>query len=203
MSSQKIPQRIHPFKLASIEHDRSEDERAGDRMLRFLPTRFLPDAILLLLALGAVSPLSGETVLIAVRESLNGESCPLPFSAKEGISESLFDKGHIMFDVSDSDPVPSPAELEDMAMKGGAGFVLEAVVEFRESRLEEDRVRVDASARYSVSEASTGKIRKKGEFTATNAGRERGVDRTALGMEMGKTVAAEIEDVLKERAFSP
>lgn len=160
----------------------------------------MSSAILFLLVLGAASPLSGETILVAVQESLDGGPFPLPSPAREGILAGIFDRGHIIFDVPDSVPAPPSSELVKMAREGGAGLVLEAVVEFRESRLAGGAVRVDASARYTVMDASTGRVRRTGAITSTNGGREKEVDRIALGMEVGEEVAAVIEDILQESA---
>jgi hypothetical protein len=154
-------------------------------------------ALLYLLALYAAPPLFGETILIAVQESLNGGSVPSPSPAKEGILAGIFDRGHIIFDLPESVPLPPLEELVRMAREGGAALVLDVVVEFRESRLSDGQLRIDASGRYSVIDVSAGTMRKEGDIAGTNQGRERNVDRNALGMELGDQVAEDTDALLR------
>jgi hypothetical protein len=103
--------------------------------------------VLLVFGLVLLSPLSAETIAIAVRQRSERESAPgLAESVEQGAMELLFGSGHIVFDL-DLDP---EADLYlyraiSEALIGGASYLVLVDLEFRvsdERGLEPDRLRV-------------------------------------------------------------
>ncbi|MFW5786099.1 MAG: hypothetical protein ACOCYC_02545 [bacterium] len=91
-------------------------------------------ALVVLLAVAVAALGFTESVMVSVRadEEYSGEE-DVGFylsSVEAGIMDVLFDMGHIVFNRSRHDAVSSTAEVVEIAADGGAGYVVDAVVDF-------------------------------------------------------------------------
>jgi hypothetical protein len=151
--------------------------------------------VLCIALIGAASRLSAETLLLAVSETIDGVPAPKSPPAIEGIFDGLFEAGHIVFDLGSGKAIPPMADLADIAVSGGAEYVLQAAVAFtifpREGGNE-----VSATAQFSVIRA--GSVTRVGAWTVsdTNKGREKDVDLSKLGFELGAMIAAKVNGIL-------
>jgi hypothetical protein len=149
--------------------------------------------VTLLLALFAAEApvLTAQSLLIVVRETLNGVDVPEPLPARETLAETLFDDGIIVFDLPGGAP---PDSLLPTAAAAGADYLLELTVDFTSQGTTFPRL--DAHASYSLRAAGGGAVVLRGSLDGTNEGRETSVDRPALARELGGTVAARIRERL-------
>jgi hypothetical protein len=159
-------------------------------------TALLPLACVLLLAPAALFP---ETILLCVTETVNGEPSPQPLPASEGIWSGLFESGHIIFNTRDGKPAPPLETLVELAVSGGAGYILDTRVAFVRTPREDGLTMISAKAEYSLILAKTGKAIGKGIVSGDNKVREKEVDLAALGMELGKRVAEKASALLAQR----
>jgi hypothetical protein len=147
----------------------------------------------------AILPLVGagaETILVATQESVDGGPCAPPLPLGEGLSAALFEAGHVVFDQGASPGSAPIAALVRLARAGGAGWVLEAATDFRETRSGTGPALITAQARWTLTRADSGAQAGEGKLEATNKGREKAVDRAALGAEIGEAIACAIEALL-------
>ena len=159
--------------------------------------RLLP---LFLLSLISAAPLAAQTLLLIVRESTDGKPLPPPLPTKEGLESGLFDAGYIVLEYPDAAAVPDQAELRRTARFGGADLILSITVEYTEAAISLNLVRCSGRAVYSITDAAHGAVRAKGKQDASNKDRERGVDRRALGQEIGRALAEKVTEALKSAA---
>jgi hypothetical protein len=162
--------------------------------------RLLP---LLSLALISAAPLAAQTLLLVVRESVEGKPLPPPLPTKEGLGSGLFDAGYIVLEYPDSPTAPNQAELTRTARSGGADLILSVTVEYTETAISLNRVRRSGRATYALTHASNGAVRAKGKQDASNRDREGEVDRRALGQEIGKLLAERVTEALKAATPAP
>ena len=148
------------------------------------------------MALVGAAPLSAQTVLLVVRESVDGKPLPPPLAAKEGLGSGLFDAGFIVVDFPDSARAPEPAEVTQTARTAGADLILTVSVVYTESAIGSSLVRRSAHAAYTLTDMDSGRVRTRGVQDASNKDRETDVDRRALGKELGARVAKRITDAL-------
>ncbi len=143
--------------------------------------------ILFLAGVAGCARLSGETILVATNEAVNGAPLPSPPPVMEGILSALFDAGHIVFGAPVDPPVPEPRLLEEAAASG-VQFILRVEAAFDQSA---DRVPiVTCRGSFTLTEAGTGRTAGAGDVDGTNRGKEKQVDLRALGFEIGAAVAA-------------
>ncbi len=143
--------------------------------------------VLILASAAGSAPLSGETVFVVSKETVNGAPLPPPCPVREGILSGLFDAGHIVFDAPEDPPEQGPRLLE-RAAAAGARFILRAEIAFDSSG---DRVPiVTGRGSFTLTETGTGRTAAAGDVERTNQGREKQVDLHALGLEIGAAVAA-------------
>jgi len=152
-------------------------------------TRILP--LLLILAACAAVPVTAQTILLAVRDSANGVALAPPLPTREGIAGSLFDSGFIVFDVP-VDAARGAGDLIGLARSAGADLVLDARGLYTDRALGGGLVRVSVSVSFTLTDAASGVVKAKGEEKADNARREKLIDRTALGMEIGRALSARV-----------
>ena len=144
----------------------------------------------------AAGPLGAETVMIAVRETVDGTPSPPPLPAVEGVSSALFEAGHIVFDSGASGGSAKSAELRNVAQEGGAGWILQVTVAYTETKVDQGVMRVTGSASFDLVNASTGATAASDRISASNEGREKIIDRTALGRELGKLISQRVVKAL-------
>jgi hypothetical protein len=160
------------------------------RIIRILPG-------LLLLAALAAAPVTAQTILLAVRDSVNGAPLAPPLPTREGVAGSLFDTGFIVFDAP-GEAERSAAELAGLARTAGADLVLDVRGQYTDRALGAGGLRrVALTVTFTLTDAASGVVRAKGEETADNANREKDVDRVVLGQEIGRAVSARISAALK------
>jgi hypothetical protein len=144
------------------------------------------------LAFCAAGALGAETIMIAVQESVDGAPSQPPLPTLEGVSGALFDAGHIVFDAGKLAPSVKTAELARIARDANAGWLLRVNVVYTQTKVDKDSVRVACSATFSLVNAENGTTSLSDKVSATNAGRERNMDRAALGMELGKLISQKV-----------
>jgi hypothetical protein len=153
-------------------------------------------AVVVLACFLAALPVTAQTVLLVVREQVDGQPLPPPFPVREGISATLFDAGFIVLDAPGAAPAADTTELARLARSAGAAAVLEIAAEYKDTQLGTDIVRISAHASYAVIDSASNGIMAQGTSDATNRDRELGVNRAALGNEIGKDVVVKVKKVL-------
>ncbi len=144
----------------------------------------------------AALPLPAQTLLLVVRENVDGRTLAPPLPVREGLSANLFDAGFIVLDAPGSTPIPGPADLATAARSAGADAVLVAVTDYADQSLGADLRRISARTSYALIDASTGGTITKGTLEDSNRNREREVDRAALGAQIGRAVVERIRKAL-------
>ncbi len=147
----------------------------------------------------APAALFSETILLCVTETVNGAPSPQPLPASEGIWSGLFESGHIIFNTRDGKPAPPLETLVELAVSGGARYILDARVAFVSTPREDGLTEVSAKAIYTLIMAKTGRTIGEGTLSDDNKVREKEVDLAALGLELGKRVAEKASVLLAER----
>ncbi len=143
--------------------------------------------------LAAAPPVTAQSLLLSVRETLNGSPQANPLSSREGLAAALFDDGFIVFDLPGGAP-PEPDGILKIAVAAGADYVLELIVDFSGSGA--GAPRVTAHAEYALRKAAGGLVVLRGTLDGTNRDRESTVDWPALGREMGGVVADKVRQRL-------
>ena len=154
-------------------------------------------SLLLLVALAAAVPVTAETILLTVRESVNDAPLAPPLPSREGVAGSLFDGGFIVIDLPGDTPARDAAEMIGVARSAGADLLLDVRVRYSDRALGGGVVRISGSVAFTLTDAASGVVRAKGEEAVTNANREKDVDRVILGQEIGRTLAGRIREALK------
>ena len=153
---------------------------------------------LLCLALGTVlaaGTLSAETVLVAVRETVDGAPSDPPLPAVDGVSSGLFAAGHVVFDAG-SRGSSEIGDLVEVAREGGADWLLRITVAYSQTKLDQGAVRVAGSAAFFLVNAQTGVTSLSDRVAGSNAGRERNINLTALGVELGRLISQRVTKAL-------
>jgi len=158
----------------------------------------LVGALSLAIALGAVGTLGAETIMLAVQETVDGNPGVPPLPTVEGVSDGLFDAGHIVFDAGKVAPTAKTAELAKLARDANAGWLLRVAVVYTQTKVDQDVFRVSCSATFSLVNAESGATSFTDKVSATNSGRERSTDRGALGMELGKMISQKVARALPQ-----
>ena len=140
----------------------------------------------------AALPVSAETILIALLETVDGSPSVPPLPARDGILQVFFDRGDIVFDVPDSAPIPSPEELLKLARAGGAAYALQIEVAFKQESIAQGGIRYIADAAYILTSVESGIRLGEGRI------RESGPQRKSLGLAIGRLIAEEVGAYFKE-----
>ncbi len=156
---------------------------------------------LLFFMLPAPAALFSETIMLCVTETVNGEPSPQPLPASEGIWSGLFESGHIIFNTRDGKPAPPLKMLMELAVSGGAPYILDARVDFIRIPREDGLTGISAKAKFSLILAKTGRAIGEGTLSGDNKGKEKEVDLAALGLELGNRVAEKASALLAERGL--
>lgn len=143
----------------------------------------------------AAGALSAETVLVAVRETVDGAPSDPPLPAVDGVSSGLFAAGHVVFDAG-SRGSSEIGDLVEVAREGGAGWLLSITVAYTQTKLDQGAVRVAGSASFSLVNAQTGVTSLSDRVAGSNAGRERNINLTALGVELGRLISQRVTKAL-------
>ncbi len=152
----------------------------------------LVTGVLFFLGVGvSAGVLPAETVLVAARETVDGTPSAPPLPSVDGVFAGLFAAGHLVFDAGPRDPTAT-GELVEAAREGGAGWLLQISVAYTQTKLEQGAVRVAGSASFSLVNAATGAASLSEMVAATNAGREKSIDRAALGVELGRLISQKV-----------
>jgi hypothetical protein len=149
-------------------------------------------AFLLLAALLPAGPLAADTILLVTGETVDGSVCPPPLPLAEGLSEALFERGHIVFDAGQAAPVRGRSSLLDLARSGGAAWVLQAEAAYTEVPVGLGLRRISATARWALTRAEDGSTALDGTARGSNEGIEREAGRAGLAAK----IAAEIADAI-------
>ena len=152
------------------------------------------------LALIGAAALPAQTVLLVVRESVDGKPLPPPLAVKEGLGSGLFDAGYIVFEFPDSDKAPDQAVVTQTALSAGADLVLTVSVVYTETAASSRLVRRSARAAWALTNAENGAVRTKGMQDASNKDREADIDRRGLGVELGSRIAKKVAEALSAGA---
>jgi len=144
----------------------------------------------------AAGAMGAETVMIAAGETIDGVPSQPPLAAVEGVSNGLYEAGHVVFDAGLIGPTAKTSDLAEVAREGKAGWLLRITVAYTQTKLDQEAVRVAGAATFSLIDASTGATSFSDKISASNAGREKKVDRMALGEELGKLISREVVKAL-------
>jgi hypothetical protein len=153
-------------------------------------------AALALAAALSPRPAAAETVLVATRETVGGSPCARPLPLEEGLLAALFAAGHIVFAPDGAGDSEGGAGMLRLARASGADWVLEALADYRESRVDRGPARLAARVRWTLLRAGDGSQARTGTLETGNEGRERTVDLAALGAELGTAIALAVVQVL-------
>ena len=156
-------------------------------------------------ALGALlflSPLLGgvpsqaESILLSVRESVNGTPLPSPLPVRESLAAALYDAGCLVFDVPTPETPISSADLMGLARSGGADVLLEIAVDHSRTEAGEGTGRITSRFLLIMTDTGSSVVRLRHEGAASNEKRERDVQLRELGNEIGGLLASLVERVL-------
>jgi hypothetical protein len=142
------------------------------------------------------APLCGQTILVVVQESREGRQLSPPLPVAEGLLESLFEAGYIVFEVPAPPRGPARTQLRQLAAQGGAELILEVTVDDSSdagAAFPLFTSRID----FRLTDADTGLMRTSGAEELSNKGREKAVDSKALAGEAGRLVAGRVGAALK------
>jgi hypothetical protein len=140
-----------------------------------------------------------ETLLLCVTETVDGNPSPPPLPASEGIWDGLFESGHIIFDTEEGKPPLPLSTLVELAVSGGARYILAARVAFVRTPRDAGPAEISARAGYSLYTAKTGGVVGEGTITDDNRGREKKVDLAKLGFELGNHIADKVSKLMAKR----
>jgi len=156
----------------------------------------LPCMLCVALTVLAVGPTSAETVMIAASETIDGAPSQPPLPTVEGVASGLFEAGHIVFDAGDVGASPRTGDLARVAREGKAGWLLQINAAYTQTKLDQNATRVACSANFSLVDTASGATSLSDKVSLTNAGREKSVDRAALGVELGNLISREVAKAL-------
>ncbi|HEY9593598.1 MAG TPA: hypothetical protein VHE79_03915 [Spirochaetia bacterium] len=152
--------------------------------------------------LAAAAPARAQSVLIIDRERDGEVTLAPPLPVRDGLSDALYGEGLIVFDLP-ADAVPgTPAEILRLARTAGADVVVQVDTTYTVVPGTTPR-RIAARGTYTATSVRTGASLASGAVDATNANREKDVDRTRLGQELGGLIAAKVGAAIAARAASP
>lgn len=150
--------------------------------------------IILLACIMTAALLEAETVLIFTRNSHNPEieAVVMQQSALEdGVMEAFFDAGHIVFnagvvETNEKLEIPSERLSFRMAKQGGAYYLLEIDVEYREV---DDSVEAESAA-YRFYEVMSGDLLTEGNLTVDDVDRRPDTPVETVCSTMGASIAS-------------
>jgi hypothetical protein len=136
------------------------------------------------------------SILVSVAETEAGQPVPPPAPAAEGLMSALFDAGHIVLEAR----VPASAAAAALLSEASAtesGFLIRVTVGYTRVRSEKGADRLGAKVSYTILDVESGKTLGTGTLSAGNEGREREVDLSALGSEIGAGIASASAEALR------
>ena len=157
-------------------------------------------SVLALACLLAGMPAAAQTLLLVVQEKANARPLPPPSSVREGASGDLFDAGYIVLDAPASTSFPAAAELALIGRSAGADLVLAVTTDYADAPYGLDLLRISARTTFALIDTTTSAVVAHGTREATNRERERDVNRSVLGGEIGRDVAAQVKVFLERRS---
>jgi len=152
-------------------------------------------SLLILGGVFAAEALRAETVLVAVRETVDGTPSDPPLPAVDGVSSGLFAAGHVVFDAG-SRGSSEIGDLVEVAREGGAAWLLRITVAYTQTKLSQGATRVAGSASFSLVNAQTGVTSLSDRVAGSNAGREKNINLAALGVELGRLISQRVTKAL-------
>jgi len=143
----------------------------------------------------AAAAVDGQSVLVIDKERDEEVTLAPPLAVRDGLSEALFSGGLIVFDLP-VDAVPATAaEVLRLARSAGADVVVQIDASYTGAPGTTPR-RIAARGAWTVTSVGTGAALASGSIDATNADREKDVDRDRLGRELGGLIAAKVAAAL-------
>jgi hypothetical protein len=149
-------------------------------------------------------PLFAGTFFLYIEETCNGERGLFLTQAREGLFDSFFESGHIIFDdLSDSGKgtrlvsknITAPLAA---ARLGGADYLIalaiESTIEKKTSAGKKADEDISSRCTFLLYEVGTGRLVCQGSRSLENKGREDEFDRNKLGFELGREVASSLEN---------
>ena len=164
------------------------------------PSRPRLRSVLALASLLAGMPAAAQTLLLVVQEKANARPLPPPSAVREGASGDLFDAGYIVLDAPVSPSFPAAAELALMGRSAGADLVLAVTTDYADAPQGLDLLRISARTTFALIDTTTSVVVTHSTREATNRDRERDVNRSVLGGEIGRDVAAQVKVFLERRS---
>jgi hypothetical protein len=145
----------------------------------------------------ALTPaLHAQTILLVSQELLDGKPLSPPLAVRDGLSAGLYEEGFIVFDDNGSSPATDTSTLMGLARSTGAELVLQVSTEYAESTAGAAVATVTARTTFTLTRVEKTAVIAKGSAEATNKGRESGMDRAGLGVEIGRSIIAQIRKAL-------
>ena len=148
--------------------------------------------------------MSAHTVYLYIEESCNGEHGFFLTKAREGVFDSLFNAGHIVFDDSSDTGTGTRLVTLDVAVplatarNGGADVLLTISIESKANKIPTGKAgeRIASRCSYALFEVGSGRKLAQGERELSNLGKEAVMDRNELGRSLGHDIGKEIERAL-------
>jgi hypothetical protein len=168
-------------------------------MKRFAGARAATRIAMTLAAMSVLPvPASAQTILLLIRENVAGRPLPAPLPVREGLTASLFDAGIVVFDLPGAAPASGASEIMRLAQSAGADLILEVQADYTDTAAG-GGLRISLHVSWSLLAGKTGVLIISGTRDAANSGRERDVDRPALGAEIAAPIAEEVRMALGAR----
>ena len=165
-------------------------------MKRFAGARAATRIAMTLAAMSVLPvPASAQTILLLIRENVAGRPLPAPLPVREGLTASLFDAGIVVFDLPGAAPASGASEIMRLAQSAGADLILEVQADYTDTAAG-GGLRISLHVSWSLLAGKTGALLISGTRDAANSGRERDVDRLALGAEIAAPIAEEVRKAL-------
>jgi hypothetical protein len=140
--------------------------------------------------------LHAQTVLLVSQESQNGTPLAPPLAVRDGVSASLYEEGFIVFDDNGDAPSTEASAVMSLARTAGAELILQVSTEFTGPAAGAALATITARTSFTLTSVERSGVIARGSLEATNKGREGAVDRAGLGMEIGRSITAQIVKAL-------
>jgi hypothetical protein len=143
--------------------------------------------------------LNAETFYIYTCEIINGELAVYPLMVKEGVLDALFETGHIAFDDGANnceislENVAQMNKLYQIAMEGGARFVVAVFAKSQKELLPNKLERVSSTAKYYLFDLKSMECVGQGEDTSSNVDKEATIKGDQVLFSLGQAISGRIE----------
>ena len=150
----------------------------------------------------SVPPAGGETIFLCARDESRIVESGNPSAVVEGLLESLFEIGHIVFDFQGGN-IWDGGGLKPMirlAAEGGARYLVAVTVRSRYesiSAAEQKLDRVSSSAHYQCYDVRTGLLLGDGHLEENNEGREKEFNENSVGFRLGEGISVEVDRICR------